>query len=345
MSRRGGLAAMAAFAGGVLAGVAAEELVLRRAFRSSDPQAPEVFGAPDADAVWVTSFDGTHIHARVLGPPDAPALVFVHGMTLTHVVWHYQLRHFAHDARFRVVAYDARGHGLSGPVRGPDGKTPFDGETLARDLHAVMHGTRAAPAVIVGHSLGGMTIQSLLEYKDEFPAEFGSTLRGLVLLNTSFTAELGGWAGRARWQRIRGRARRMASWFAEHPGVLRPLRDPASDIAMLFSRLGFGESPSRAHVALTSRLVGSVDLGTLTAATDLAAFDTHRTLSEIDVPVVVCAGDRDLITPLWLSEEMAERIPDAELVVFPGAGHMAMLERHEAFNAVVTRFAERVLRP
>ena len=150
MSRRGGLSSLAAFAGGVLAGVVVEGVVYRGAFRRDDPDAGERFGSPDAEHVWVTSFDGSRLHARVLGPPDVPAVVFVHGITLSHVVWHYQLRDLAADGRFRLVAYDARGHGLSGPARGPEGTTPFTGETLARDLHAVMHHTGATPAVVVG---------------------------------------------------------------------------------------------------------------------------------------------------------------------------------------------------
>lgn len=344
MTRRGGLIALAAFAGGALAGVAAEELLVRRLFARDDPSAGERFGVLPAESVLVRSFDGTELYARVSGPKDSPACVLVHGFTLSHQIWHYQVRDLTADGRFRVVAYDARGHGRSGPARGPAGRTRFDGETLARDLHAVMHATNATPAVVVGHSLGGMSIQSLLEFKDEFPEEFGSSLRGIVLVNTTFTAALGTWGGQGTgFRAVRRRMQRVAERLAGRPDWIERLRLPASDLAMLFTRVGFGGNASRAQVALTRRLIESVPVATLAAAIDLASFDSHQSLEKIEVPVVVCAGTRDLLTPPWLAKEMTERIPTAALVEFPDAGHMVMLEQHERFGRVLVRFLEEVL--
>ena len=59
--------------------------------------------------------------------------------------------------------------------------------------------------------------------------------------------------------------------------------------------------------------------------------------------MLIVAGSRDLVTPLFLSEEMADAIPDAELIVLDGCGHMAPFERHDELTAHVRKFAERVL--
>lgn len=341
---RGGLIGLGAFAAGVAAGAAAEGLLVRRAFARDDPEAHERFGSVRGTPVAVESFDGTRLHVETFGPAGAPAVVFVHGFTLSMDVWHYQLRSLAADGRLRVVAYDARGHGRSGPVRGPEGATPLTPRTLAEDLFAVIHATAWAPTVVVGHSMGGMTLQSLLEYAADFDADVGEHIRGLILVNTTFTAALGAWkGGRVRLPRAQAALSAAGNWLSDRPGTIERLRLPVSDLAVLLTRIGFGSEPSPSHVRFTQRLLHATPAETLAAAVGLGSFDAHGGLEAIDVPALVVAGSRDLVTPPYLAAEMVERIPSAELVVLPGVGHMAMLERHAEFTDLVRRFCERVL--
>ncbi len=340
---RGGLAGLAAFAAGVAAGVAAEELLYRRVFGGADPEAEEPLGSIEGETLWIESFDGTRLYAEVFGPADAPAIVFVHGFTLRHDVWHYQVRDLR-DTGYRIVVYDARGHGRSDRAAGPAASSLFSAETLAHDLNAVIAAATTAGVVVAGHSMGGMTVQAMLEFADRLEEPIADRLRGLVLVNTTFTAALGAWKrGRMRPSRVRRGVQSVAERLARNPRRLERLRLPVSDLAMLLTRLGFGDNASAAHVRFAQRLVHATPTETLAAAVALGAFDTHASLEKIDVPVLIVAGEKDVLTPMWLAREMADRIPDAELVPFPGTGHMAMLERHREFTELVRRFSERVL--
>ncbi|HVL82662.1 MAG TPA: alpha/beta fold hydrolase [Actinomycetota bacterium] len=342
---RTGLLALGTLAAGAVVGAAVEEVVYRRLLGARDRAGAERFGSVRGEVVEATSFDGTRLHCRVHGPADAPAIVFLHGFTLSSDIWHYQVRELAAEGRYRVVVYDARGHGRSGPARGPDGQTAFTPDTLGRDLWAVLEAATAGRALVVGHSMGGMTVQALASFGEDFPVEMGGVVRGLVLLNTTFTASLGLWrAGAPRLQGLRKAA--LASWelLARHPRRIDRVRLPASDLAMLAARLGFGRGASPAHVALTMKLMSATPTDTLVAAVGgLAEFESIENLAAIDVPTLVVAGDRDLVTPVWLAREMSERIPDAQLVVLEGAGHMGMLERPDELTDLIRTFADKVL--
>lgn len=344
--RRGGLAPFLAFAAGVGVGAAAEELLYRRVFGGPDPEAGERFGSVRGEPLWVTSFDGTRLYAEAFGPEGAPGCVFAHGFTLSHDIWHYQLRDLAADGRLRLVAFDARGHGRSGPARGPLGTTDFRAETLARDLSAVLEGSGIGPAVVCGHSMGGVMAQAFAALED-LPEDLSGRVRGFVLVCTTFTSELGVWRPSGpRLPRLRSRVERAVERVTRDPRLLDRLRLPPSDLAMLLTRLGFGKGASPSHVAFTRRLMERCPTETIAAAmAGLADFDTLDGLGAIDVPVLICAGGRDLVTPAFLADEMARRIPRAEVVVYPDAGHMVMLERHAELTEALRGFSEKALAP
>jgi 3-oxoadipate enol-lactonase/4-carboxymuconolactone decarboxylase len=81
---------------------------------------------------------------------------------------------------------------------------------------------------------------------------------------------------------------------------------------------------------------------TLAAAIDMATYDVLADLPKVDVPTLIVTGSRDILTPPFLSREMTKQIPDAELVVFEGCGHMAPFERHDELTAQVRKFADEV---
>jgi pimeloyl-ACP methyl ester carboxylesterase len=335
------LLALGALAAGVVAGIAAEEIVYRRTFRARQPGEDDVFGSVRGNEIEVNSFDDTPIAVSTFGAANAPACVFLHGFTLTRDIWHYQLRDLQYG-RLRLIAYDARGHGLSGRARGPGGETAYTATTLARDLGAVLDHLHVHDAVVVGHSMGGM---AALAFAEEFPADVGARVRGLVLLNTTFTSSLGAWReDRPRFKAVRASLQGVMEWVARDPHRLDRLRMRANDLTMFATRVGFGSRPAPAHVAFTRRLIDTVHSETIAAAmVGLESYDTLHILEKIDVPVLVCAGEKDVITPAWLSREMAERIPDARLVIFADTGHMAMLERHAEFSERLCEFAEKIL--
>ena len=341
MSPRGGLAGLAVFAAGVVAGIAAEELLYRRTFGGVDPEAGEPLGALRGEPIEVLARDGTRLHAEAFGADDGPGIVLCHGFTLRLDSWHYQIRDLVRDGRWRVVAYDARGHGRSGVV-GPNGLAP---SVLAEDLEAVLHQTGVRPAVVAGHSMGGIMVQALGRFGARFPEEVGEHVRGVVLLNTTFTSAMGAWRdGRVRSSRLRDRLLVVGDGISARAEALERFRFPASDLAMLLTRLGFGATASPAHVAFTRRMIDATPTSTFASGIGgMMNFDLHAGLEKLDVPVLIIAGTRDLLTPAFLSREMAARIPEAELVELENVGHMAMLEQHEEVSGLIRSFAERVL--
>jgi pimeloyl-ACP methyl ester carboxylesterase len=344
-SGRSGLADLGALAAGAVIGAAVGEVAYRLLLRGDDPEKDEPLGSGSGELFDVTSFDGTTIAAESWGDPQASPIILSHGVTLGRGVWHYQVRDLAD--RFRLVTYDARGHGASGPSRGPAGTTIPTAEALARDLLAVIEASGSRPCVVVGHSMGGMTTLQLV---NDHAGQVAGVVKGLVLLNTTFTASVRRsleTIGRRR-RRVRGGLVGGVGSALDRTGAISRglgyLRVPHNDLALLAMRLGFGARPSRSHLVLTHRLMSATSAETISAALPgLRDFVLLRALEKIDAPVLIVSGDRDLITPTELSERMAESIPGAELVVYPGAGHMVMLERYREFNEALCKFASVVL--
>lgn len=341
--KRGALTGIAALAVGAAIGAGIEELLYRRVLRRPDPEAREPIGSLPGDEVWVESFDGTPLHARAYGPAEAPVtLVFAHGVLESHVIWHYQLRDLVDDGGFRLVAYDARGHGASGPARGPAGRTPFTEYTLARDLVAVVQQATSGRVVLVGHSMGGITIQALWQHGEI--AAVRERVCGAVLVNTTYTVDIRGWrGGGSLGERTFESVEDVLQLLPLSPklvGRLRPRR--GADLPLLLARLVYGRDPSPRHIATSVRIYEGTRSETLAAAVDLARFDAFDALPLIGVPVLVVAGAKDVITPQWLSEEIAARVPDAELVVFEGCGHITPFERYDELTEHLRKFCERL---
>lgn len=127
------------------------------------------------------SADGASLYVEAVGPTDAPTVILVHGWSMDSTIWFYAKR--ALGKRFRVIVWDHRGLGKS--------KVESTGavqlSNMAQDLRTVMSYAGDRPAVLVGHSIGGMTIQTLLR---DHPEAFQRHVAGVVLLNTTHTNPL-----------------------------------------------------------------------------------------------------------------------------------------------------------
>ena len=153
-------AALGVAAVGAAVGFAAERYVVGRSLRRDDPYADERLGSLRGVPRTVETADGVLLHVEVDGDTNTSPLtvVFTHGYALNQDSWHFQRRDLA--GRARLVFWDQRSHGRSG--RAPDGSVTF--ERLARDLGEVIDQTVPdGPLVLVGHSMGGMTVLALAE--------------------------------------------------------------------------------------------------------------------------------------------------------------------------------------
>src|SRR6266481_1967736 len=219
--------------------IAAEKVAVGRIRLRPDPEKDEPLGQLRGRPVEVIADDGVRLHAEVFGPEDAPVtIVFCHGYTLSQEIWHYQQRDLADD--YRLVLWDQRSHGRSG--RSDPARASID--QLGADLAAVLAATVPAgqPVVLVGHSMGGMTIMALAAQP---PILFGSQVVGVVLISTAaYLVDASSWLPgplrpAARWAgpallrySARGRQAMLTEW----------LRETAVDLAFLSTKfIAFGD--------------------------------------------------------------------------------------------------------
>ena len=126
----------------------------------------------------ITGPSGADLAIQESGPPGAPRLIFTHGWGADRREWFYARRRL--ENRFRVIAWDLPGLGQSKPIPSSD----YALTNMASDLRAVLDGTGAEPAILVGHSIGGMINLTLCNQNGGSP---GPNVRGIVQLNTTYT--------------------------------------------------------------------------------------------------------------------------------------------------------------
>lgn len=323
---RGILAATALGAAGAGAGFAVQRRALRRLQLRPDPFADEPFGSLRGRPVPVRADDGTRLYAEIDGDDRTDlAVVFSHGWTLTQDSWHFQRK--ALRGLARLVFWDHRGHGRS------DG-CARDGYALSRlagDLGAVLDATVPAetPVVLVGHSMGGMTI---LRYADENPELIGRKILATGLLCTSSGGlgeiTLGAPALLARTaHRLLPRA---LGALGAGSGAVERVRHLGRDAATLIEDLiAFGPDAGPAAVAFAEQMMTETRMdafaGFLNSMITTGLVSDCTSLS--GAANLVIGAEHDLLTPVEHSLKIAACVPDARLEVVPSAGHMAMMER------------------
>ncbi len=321
----------AAAAAGAAAGVAA----LLRARRPISEEGGPLAARP-AEELRIRSFDGTELAVGLEGPAGAlPTLVFAHGFSLDLTSWHHQRVRFSAD--HRVVSYDARGHGRSAWARSGD----YSLEALAEDLAQVLDEVvPPGPAVLIGHSMGGIAIIGLAARRPEL---FGDRVVGVVLADTAAAdlpaSGIGGpvlWAGGA----LRPAVRRLAADRRRAELAHALATGPGGQLTRLVARASnFGPGVADEVVDHVVRVGSRADLDVWTTlGPNLLTFDVSGGLANVRVPALVIVGELDRITPSRAAREVLSRLPEARLVVLRGAGHTSMLERHGEFDDAVAAF-------
>ena len=264
-----------------------------------------------------------------------PAVVFIHGLNGSWQNWLENLPHFA-AAGHRVIAFDLPGFGAS-PM--PPDAISIPG--YARFVDDLLDELRVGPAVVVGNSMGGFIGAELaIQYPERverlvlvsaagLTVEYQRHERALGALRFASRALMawGGWVG-ARSEALarRPRARRLLAGFVVHrPELL-------------------------AAPLISEQVRGSGKPGFVDALDALTDYPIRDRLGRIGCPTLIVWGENDNLVPVEDADEFASLIPGARRVVWPETGHVPMLERPEAFNALVDAFVaegpgERVDRP
>ncbi|MEU7100106.1 alpha/beta hydrolase [Streptomyces longwoodensis] len=358
-------AALGVLAAGAAAGVAIERMTVgrgirRKALLALDSAGP--YGALRGTPGTAYADDGTELYYEVdeVEPPAALAgrrrrlfgrkepapvtVVFSHGYCLNQDSWHFQRA--ALRGVVRTVHWDQRSHGRSGRgVAQVQDDVPLTIDQLGRDLKAVLDAAVPdGPIVLVGHSMGGMTVMALA-------AQYPELIRERVVA-TAFVGTSSGRLGEVNFGLpVAGvnAVRRVL------PGVLRALgqqaelvergrRATADLFAGVVKRYSFASRDVDPAVArFAERMIEGTPIDVV--AEFYPAFTDHDKTEALarftDLPVLVLAGIGDLVTPSEHSEAIADLLPEAELVLVPDAGHLVMLEHPEV---VTDRLADLLTR-
>jgi pimeloyl-ACP methyl ester carboxylesterase len=278
--------------------------------------------------------DGTQIYTESEGPVDAPLLIMTHGWGLDATAWYYQRQYLS--SRFRLLFWDMPGLGRSSCPPQRD----YAVERLAIYLREIIASVKGEPAILVGHSIGGMTMLTLCR---RFPDVMGAQVKGLVLMDTTYTQPL---------------RTTIAS------GLFRLLQKPViepllyltvwlSPFVWFWNLLGYlnGTSHIANRITSFSRGVtrGQLDFASWFAIKQnpaviargllaLLKWDESATLHQISLPTQVLVGDADRITRPFASEHIAQTIPQATLVRITPSGHAGLLQEGGKYSEAIAQW-------
>jgi len=306
-----------------------------------------VTGAAEADAPrrgWLGGVLSGAVGSWLGRAPTPPlTVVFCHGYCLNQDSWHFQRAAFQDG--LRLVFWDQRSHGRSERSRSHLAGEPASIDQLGGDLRAVIDAVApTGPLVLIGHSMGGMTVMALA---DQYPELISERVAGVALLGTTS----GNWSGISLG--LPAYSAKMLHRVA--PSVLKALgrqaelvertRRLGSDLtSAIYRKYSFGmEQVDPAVERFAQRMLEATPIDVV--AEFFPAFDLHEKVAALaafrQMPVLVLAGTRDLLTPPVHSEAIAAELPDAELLVVEGAGHLVMLECPELVNGRLAVLLER----
>ncbi|GAB2886597.1 alpha/beta fold hydrolase [Nocardioides pacificus] len=348
MTVKGRVFGIAAGAAGVaLAGTAIGMARHRQIVARSGAGEDTPFGTLRSPGLTVVADDGVPLHVEVdeyvptdddrlaLRRTDDPGppltVVFAHGYALNLDCWHFQRA--GYRGLVRTVYYDQRSHGRSG--RSTEGNATI--EQLGKDLARVIDEVAPGPVVLVGHSMGGMTISALAE---ERPELFGTKVVGVALISTTaggldphrvllplLPRTVGGQLA-TRAVAFLARGHRTVDWAR---GLAKRIATVTTDA------FAFGDDVPDTYVRFVDEMLAATPFEVLAEFfPNFGSLDKFETVHALSVvPTTIIGGTRDKMTSIGHSRKLHSRIESSTLVECEGAGHMVILERHEQVNAAL----------
>jgi 3-oxoadipate enol-lactonase len=253
--------------------------------------------------------NGIETYYEIHGKEGAPWLVFSHSLACSVRMWDKEIER--HKERYRVLAYDTRGHGQSAAPKGA-----YTLEGLADDLHALLRHLKIAKAHFCGLSMGGMIGQT-------FALKYPGIFQSLMLCDTTSRYPA---AAAPLWQeRIR---------IAESQG-LKPLVQPT--LERWFTE-AFRKGKPEEVKKVAAQIEKTPVPGYVGCCHAIPKIDVTARLKEIKCPALVICGENDPGTPPAMAREIHENLPGSKLVLIPQAAHLSNIEQPEAFNRALAEF-------
>ena len=254
--------------------------------------------------------NGIQVNCELHGREDAPCLVLSHSLACSVRMWDPQIE--ALKDRYRILAYDTRGHGGTDAPKGP-----YTLELLADDLFGLLKALQISSAHYCGLSMGGMIGQT-------FAIKYPGIFRSLTLADTTsrYPAEAQqAWADRIKTVEAKGMEALVQAtlerWFTE----------------------AFRKNQPDAVDRVRKLILATPVPGYTGCCAAIPRIDATARLKEIKCPILVIVGADDPATPVAMAQAIHEGAPGSKLVVIPQAAHLANIEQPAAF----TRALEGVL--
>jgi non-heme chloroperoxidase len=278
-------------------------------------------GESAVQSTTVRSSDGVLLRTYEWGPVDAPPILFIHGWSQSHISWKRQyLSSLAN--RYRLVAYDLRGHGASEYPR--DEAAYTDARLWADDIAAVIEQLGLQRPVVVGWSFGGyVTCDYIRAYGQEALGGINFVCWAVMLGNTAKERALTG-----------------QGFHDYFEGAI------SEDVqANIDAMRGF------VRVCVEGELAGD-DLEELLAFNMMVppyvrravatrgTLDNSDLLRSITLPVLVSQGDVDRITRRAAAAHIAGCCPNSAESIYEGVGHSPFMEQPARFNAELAAFVD-----
>lgn len=299
---------------------------------------------PDRELVVIAE-DGVPLHVEIdepQGHEGKPTVVLSHGYTHNLTVWVFQ-RRMLRAAGYRVVLWDVRGHGRSEDAE----DSTYTVSQLGRDLATVIEQTVAAgPIVLVGHSMGGMTMMS---YARQFPRTLHERVIGAAFLSSSAgdLTSVNYGLGRQLGTVVHRLGPAAMLRLADQEALVTSTRHAGKDLeAFLVHRWSFASPVPMGIVRLVADMIFATKMSTTSAyLAALMVHDERDALREfIGIETLVMHGDHDRITPPAHSEAILDAIPGAEYVLVRDAGHVLPLEYPAVVDDHLLAMIERACR-
>jgi len=249
---------------------------------------------------------GARIDYSIAGAATAPTLLFINSIATTRELWARQVPRLSKS--FRVITYDARGHGFSQVTAGD-----YTIEQLGRDALAILDAAGVESAHVCGISLGGITAMWLGVHAPR-------RIKSLVLANTA--ARIGSlemWTERIAFVKQQGMATladlTMPRWFTD----------------------GFRAREPHTIEQFRTMVAACPKEGYLSCSAALRDEDLREAIAGIRCPVLCIAGNADPATPPEALQFIHEQIAGSKMLLLDAA-HLTNVEQHEAFTNAVTEF-------
>lgn len=302
-------------------------------------------GKPDTPATLIkpvhgagsrlSSPTGADLHLETIGEGAKPTLLFTHGWGLDSTIWTYAKRDLSRQ--FNLVVWDLPGTGKSRP--GPD--RALGPDRFSTDLSPVIDSIKSDTIILVGHSIGGMTIQSFLRRVSSHQKK---RIAGIVLFNTTYTNPLETMIASGLFKAMR--------WPVLEPmflmtRLLQPVvwldawRNYLSGWAHVVNRIQFGKTFTRSQLDAVTLLGTRNAPGTLARGNQgMFRWDATGATDTVWCPVLVIGGEKDIVTKPQASRDIASMTPSARLMLVDGVNHNGFLEKHEVYNTALAEFAK-----